>query len=286
MTSVPGLPLLISPEVLADLARESAAAARVQPSALEKDYYLTRLIWGLAQLLGPGALLKGGTLLSKVDLGFRRMSEDVDLVVPGTPEPNRRANAIRLNAVRDALRTVAPAAGLKLPFPHGDRTDRDAHVQWRLTYESEFGAQSILVEVSIRPVLLPPRRARLQQVLTAEIVTEAYCWALDELEARAEKVRAAYTRRAMRDYYDLQALADAGKDLTSREFITMVDQKLAELGAARVAEQPSAFGIPDTDRARLARRARDELATVVRIDEPPFDLDAMIARFDALWDKT
>ena len=54
----------------------------VAPEVVEKDYYLTRLIWAFAQVSGPNLLLKGGTLLSKVDLGYRRMSEDVDLVVP------------------------------------------------------------------------------------------------------------------------------------------------------------------------------------------------------------
>lgn len=44
--------------------------------------FLTRLIWALAQAFGNKLLLKGGTLLSKVDLGFHRMSEDVDMVMP------------------------------------------------------------------------------------------------------------------------------------------------------------------------------------------------------------
>jgi hypothetical protein len=39
---------------------------------MEKDFYLTRLIWAFAQELGDQMLLKGGTLLSKVDLGFFR----------------------------------------------------------------------------------------------------------------------------------------------------------------------------------------------------------------------
>ena len=76
------LPRLPDPALLADLCREVAATESVQPVTVEKDLYLTRLIWALAQELGDGLLLKGGTLLSKVDLGFRRMSEDVDLVIP------------------------------------------------------------------------------------------------------------------------------------------------------------------------------------------------------------
>jgi len=116
-------------------------------------------------------------------------------------------------------------------------------------------------------------------------VAGAYCWALDELEARAEKVRAAFTRREPRDYYDLQLLANAGKDLSSPEFVSVTDRKLAELGAQPLANQPARFGISDTERATFDRSARIQLATVVRVGEPQFDLDATIAYFDGLWGK-
>ncbi len=67
--------------VLADLSRETAAREGVQPQLVEKDFYLTRLLWALDERFGRDLLLKGGTLLSKVDLGFFRMSEDADLVL-------------------------------------------------------------------------------------------------------------------------------------------------------------------------------------------------------------
>ena len=79
------LPKLPERGLLADLCREAAARERLQPQLIEKDFYLTRLLWALGQVFGEELLLKGGTLLSKVDLGFLRMSEDADLVLPGTP---------------------------------------------------------------------------------------------------------------------------------------------------------------------------------------------------------
>ena len=107
-----------------------------------------------------------------------------------------------------------------------------------------------------------------------------------KLEARAEKVRAAFTRRAIRNYYDLEMLASAGKDLSSADFIAPVDAKLNEIGAPPLAEQGgAAFGMTATERSVLKRAAREELMTVLRVDALPFDVDAMIARFDALWNK-
>jgi hypothetical protein len=79
--------LLMLPELdaLADLCRETADKERLQPWSVEKDFFLTRLIWTLAEIHGDRLLLKGGTCLSKCDLGYHRMSEDVDLVIPGQP---------------------------------------------------------------------------------------------------------------------------------------------------------------------------------------------------------
>ncbi len=280
------LPPLIGRAHLADLAREMAAAERLQPVMVEKDYYLTRLIWALAQVLGERALLKGGTLLSKVDLGFLRMSEDVDLVLPGSAASRKRTNALRMNELRGALVVVAESVGVTLPFPHGERSERDAHAQWTLRYESDFGPQEILVEATLRPRLQAPRRRTLlKQLLGAELghLREAHCWALDEDEARAEKVRAAFTRRAIRDYYDLDSLAEAGKDFSSAPFVRMVDAKLAELDAPPLLQQPPAFGMTDAERNRLIRAAGDELRSVLRVNAPPFDLVAMLSRFDRLW---
>ena len=95
--SLPPLPDLA---LLADLCREAAARTGIQPQLIEKDFHLTRLLGMLGQLLGPGALLKGGTLLSKVDLGFFRMSEDADLVVPGEPSRIGRGRSFGLTRER------------------------------------------------------------------------------------------------------------------------------------------------------------------------------------------
>jgi len=162
MVSLPPLP---DRELLADLCRETAADVGVVPFAVEKDFYLTRLIWTLAQEFGDRLLLKGGTLLNKVDLGYRRMSEDVDLVIPRIPTRHKGINAAETNPVRDALRRLAPIVGLRLANHNGQAYERGAHVIWTLSYESTFGPQSIDLEVVLRPVLRPPRRAALGQLL-------------------------------------------------------------------------------------------------------------------------
>lgn len=282
------LPPLPDRELLADLCREAAAQHRVEPHLVEKDFYLTRVLWAIGQELGDKALLKGGTLLSKVDLGFFRMSEDADLVVPGTPSRNRGNNARKTNLVRDALKKNAPAIGVRLTHPGGEVHERSAHVKWTLDYDSSFGPQGILVECSIRPLLAAPREVKLRQLLTdrhAGDFSEAGCWALSADEARAEKVRAAFTREAIRDYYDLDRLADAKTDLTSQPFIRLVDAKLDELDREPLAKQPPRFALDASRRRSLETSLALELPSVLRADAPKFDLDATLARFDAMWGK-
>lgn len=280
------LPALPDRELLADLCREVAASESVQPFTVEKDLYLTRLIWSLAQEVGDRLLLKGGTLLSKVDLGYRRMSEDVDLVIPGMPTRHGGINAAATNPVRDALRRLAPTVGLRLENHNGEPSERGARVIWTLKYDSSFGPQSIDVEVAIRPVLRPPRRARLRQLLSDPLAgdySEAYCWALDTDEARAEKVRAACMREAIRDFYDLDQLLRAEKDFQSEAFRDLVDQKLAEEGEPPLADRPIVFGLTPSRRRSLNAQMIRGLQAVVRADDESFDLDTMLAKFNAIW---
>ena len=89
MMSVPRLP---DRELLAELCLETAASEGGLPFAVEKDFYLTRLIWALAQELGDRLLLKGGTLLSKVDLGYRRMHRSG---IRRAVRPRRHAGQVR-----------------------------------------------------------------------------------------------------------------------------------------------------------------------------------------------
>jgi len=282
MIQLPDLPEL---GLLADLCSEAAAKEHVPPFTVEKDFYLTRLIWALAQARGEQLLLYGGTLLSKVDLGYRRMSEDVDLLIPKKATTYRSTNIAETNQIRDTIRAVAPFAGLLLSNHNGDISEQGAHGIWSLAYASTFGPQSIHVEVSMRLPRRPPRRARLSQLLNDPHVgdySEAYCWALDADEARAEKVRAAFTREAIRDYYDLDQLLQAGKDFETEAFKLLVDQKLAESTAPPLSEQTESFGLTRTRRGALDRQLRSELRAVVRADAPPFDLDAMLRRFNDL----
>jgi predicted nucleotidyltransferase component of viral defense system len=280
------------PDHLADECRETAALEHLQPGAVEKDLHLTRLIWGLADVCGDTLLLKGGTCLSKVDIGYHRMSEDADLVIPWAGSLRYKStNSSRVNRIRDILRDLAPRLGMRFPNPEGERFGRNSHAIWEVHYDGRFPPTTIAVEVAMRPVLRPARRAALRQLLRGPLTegyADAYCWALDADEVRAEKVRAAYTRDApeIRDYYDLGLLADMGADFTSESFIDLVDRKLAELKRSPLTEMPPAFGLTAAQRQQLSGPGLIRLTSVLRTTEAPFNLDRVLAHFDGAWGRT
>jgi len=148
------------------------------------------------------------------------------------------------------------------------------------------------VEVSIRPVLRPPREVRLRQLLEDPLLGatgDPRCFALDASEACADKVRAAFTRDASRDFYDLDRLLDTGADLSSPQFVGLVDAKLAERRAeGRSARPPGKVVRPRCEPAPHVGGGPGErdLPGVLRADAPPFDLGAMLARFDRLWGRS
>jgi len=282
------LPELPSKEVLGDLAKEAAGEERVPPELIEKDFYLTRLLWALGQELEENVLLKGGTLLSKVDLQFLRMSQDIDLVLPGMASKFRAGNVRRMRGVGSVLSRTATMVGVSLNQPAGSIRESGRYSLWNLTYESVFPTPSIAVEVNIRPVLAPTRRVLLRQLLVdprAGDYREASCHALAADEARAEKVRAAFTRKEIRDFYDLERLLDAKADFTSASFVALVDQKLSETNAPPLNRQPRSFGLDAAGMRRLRQAIETDLNAVLRTDAPAFDLGRMLGRFDLLWAK-
>lgn len=286
------LPKLPDQQQLGDWCRETSSRERVQPWTVEKDFFLTRLIWGLAQVHEGNLLLKGGTCLSKVDLGYHRMSEDIDMTIPGIPTRHKAINVRPVNEVARSLRAIGQEVGIELIDFDGTRSEKGAHAIWEVRYPSFFLPASsaiITVEAAIRPVYLKPRKAHLLQLLPEDLLpgyAEAQCWALEFAEVRAEKVRAAFTREEpqIRDFFDLGLLARSGADMDSKEFRKLVDAKLAELSAVPLAEQPASFGLSPARRKAL-QADQKLLQSVVRIDEPAFDLQTVLDYYNHLWER-
>lgn len=220
------------------------------------------------------------------------MSEDADFVIPWPSSTNYRStNAIHTNRVRDTLRAIVSEVGVTQHSFDGERFDRASHIVWTIRYPSELSANregSILIEVTMRPVLRQARQARLGSILTGPLMAtydHAFCWAMGDAEVRAEKVRAAYTRRdpAIRDFYDLDLFRQVEADMNSDDVRGLVDAKLAELGRGTLAEQPPQFGLTSEQKRRLYRDIPRLLMPLLRSTDPPYDFDRTIRHYEELW---
>jgi hypothetical protein len=54
---------------------------RFSARLIEKDYYCSLVLRGMAEAFQQGLIFKGGTCLSKVHSDFYRLSEDLDFVI-------------------------------------------------------------------------------------------------------------------------------------------------------------------------------------------------------------
>ena len=97
--------------------RFTAARTRFAPRLIEKDYFCSVILRQLA-VGAPDLVFRGGTCLAKVHLGFFRLSEDLDFLVPipaDSKSAQRRERAAPLKHAVGGLEDQVP--GLRIVTP-------------------------------------------------------------------------------------------------------------------------------------------------------------------------
>jgi len=269
-----------------ELFRESLAytAARTGFVArfVEKDYYCTVLLRHLAAQ-APELVFKGGTCLAKVHVGFYRMSEDLDFVIPVELGCARSERSRRIaNAKRVLGEIEAPGTGVRLESP---LAGANASTQYAavVEYSSVLGTrrETIKLEIGLRePLLLPAERASARTLLLdplrGESIPAFELSCIAALEGLAEKLRAALTRRvpAIRDFYDLDHALRGGRlQPADPALLGMLRSKLAMPGNAAV-------DVSTERLAALRRQVEAELRPVLR--EPDFSVFDLDRAFELL----
>jgi len=253
---------------------------------VEKDYYCTILLDHLASSC-PELVFKGGTCLAKVHIGFFRMSEDLDFVIPVPADVARSERSRRAQNAKGAVEALERAIeGLRINSPLTGANSSTQYVA-EIAYPSVLGErqESIKVEIGLRePLLLPPvhavaRTLLLDPISGAEsgVTADLACIALPE--SMAEKLRAALSRRdpAIRDFYDIDHAIQTGRlQVADPQFLQMVRSKLAVPG------NPPADVSPDRLSA-LTRQVDAQLRPVLRQpDLEAFDLARAFAAVEAV----
>jgi predicted nucleotidyltransferase component of viral defense system len=248
---------------------------------VEKDYYCSLVLARLAEGDSLPLVFKGGTAFSKVYLGFYRLSEDLDFIIPVTDGMTRAERSRAAGPTREAVDALATIPGMAVETPLTGHNQSRQYIAV-LHYESAVGhsGAQVKVEVGLREPLLRDApagevRTLLTDPFTGRPGVEAFTVRVLAIEeAAAEKVRAALTRRepAIRDFYDLGQLAE-------RRAVEFLAPGVLELVAAklRVGGTPT----PDISPARLAvleDQVQAELRPVLpRRQFEAFDLGQSVA---------
>ncbi len=254
----------------------TAAETGFNPRLVEKDYFASFILEYITSHSSE-LTFKGGTCLSKVYVEFYRLSEDLDFSISISPDASRTARSKKIAPAKKHINKIAEK--LKDIEIETELTGHNESTQYIavLSYKSVLSSRSqkIKVEIGLREeLLLEPERREAKALLLDPIKEKRLnspikIEALSFIELTAEKLRAALTRRepAIRDYFDIDYIVEAGKlKLENREVIELLNKKLSVPGTGNI-------GISKDKFKELERQLATELKPVLRrTDFNRFDL--------------
>ena len=180
---------------------------------LEKDFYLTGLLWWIGKQI-PDLSFKWWTCLNKVHFPYFRLSEDLDFTLSAEnfTASQRKYKAHDIDTIFQQLASKLWRISKKPWHEELLKNKKYTYLTYEFWYKSIIsGTDNIKLEISYMPrQYIPSEKLPIQHIYT-DIITEVSlfpettiaCLSLDEMFS--EKVRAALTRRtpAIRDFYDI-----------------------------------------------------------------------------------
>lgn len=114
----------------------------VSPDVIEKDYYVTMMLRGLAEKL-PFIVFKGGTSLSKCHGLIKRFSEDIDITIDTALSQGQKKK------VKEAIVEIVQELGLKISNLMDTRSRRDYNC-----YMIEYNSVTAEILRAVRPTVI------------------------------------------------------------------------------------------------------------------------------------
>jgi predicted nucleotidyltransferase component of viral defense system len=282
--------LLIDKEKLKGMIPAIAAEHRFRQAIVEKDYYLTIILNSISLSLSGDIVFKGGTLLNKIHLNYHRLSEDLDFSYYGKMDLTARSNrSAAIAPIKEKMPGFLASLGLRSDKPQGEGFNSSKQYVFNILYPSVITGKEgkIKIEVSLRqkpydkPVLNVIRHFYKDPFTGENLIPERKILSLSLVEAVAEKLKAAITRKdpAIRDYYDLWHIAEAGFDFHKHHFLEIFKKKLNDENYH--GDFKDKFGLSEDKIDLLTRQIETDLIPVIRIDEV-FDLNKVFSRFNKI----
>ncbi len=269
------------PALFREAVNFTAAQTRFASRLIEKDYFCSVILQHLAAA-SPELIFKGGTCLAKVHVGFYRMSEDLDFVIPMPVDASRTDRSRRATKSKGVVAAIGKQlSGLRVITALTGANDSSQYTSI-IGYTSLIGPQeeTIKIEVGLRePLLLAAVRGEVKTLLLdpisgSPLAPTLLVPCLSREEAMAEKLRAALTRReaAIRDFYDVDhAVRRLGVRVRDPELVELLREKLAIPGNEPVDVSANRL-------AALKPQVESQLKPVLRAaDFVEFDLERAFA---------
>lgn len=199
---------------------------------LEKDFYLT-FVLGVISTSFPELIFKWWTCLNKVYLDYFRLSEDLDfdLILTGGDNVRKRTLKQYVQSFKEKFQEL----GLIVKGQESYTLKNNTRLKMDFTYISMVDAtqQEIKIEISVKdkkyltPVKMPIKSVFIDLFSENPLFETQQIACLDFKEAVAEKMRAALTRTAIRDFFDIRYIKQS-TDFVFDHIKDIVVHKLAE----------------------------------------------------------
>ncbi len=277
------------PDIFREALSYSEAVTGFTSSLIEKDYYCSLILQHFFDGDTP-LVFKGGTCLSKVHADFYRLSEDLDLVIPvavDMPRNQRRSKMDSIKSILSQVPAVIPGVAVSKKFSgHNESRQYIGCLEYPSAVMDK--QESIKIEIGIRePLLRPSVTGKTHTIIVnpfsgRPLLPLFTVRAMEMMEAYAEKIRAAFTRKepAIRDLFDLfYAVRKMKLDLDDQDFLIMVNKKLDVPGN-------TPFDISLEYKQKLGRQLESQLRPVLRpADFDRFNMDRAFELITRVTDK-
>ena len=183
-------------EAFLDVINTVATAKGLLTNIVEKDYYVTLMLRGLAERL-PFIVFKGGTSLSKCHRAINRFSEDIDLTIDVSLTQGQKKN------VKQAITNVSTLLGMKV-VNIDDIQSRKDYNRYVISYDSVLPTvstvptTSIILETSYKTISFPTKELEVSNYI-AETMGDANLEALKEMSLEAFSMKAQDVNRTLAD---------------------------------------------------------------------------------------
>lgn len=222
-----------------ELFEQTAIELAIDPSMVEKDWHVTRLLAFFSRMHIPGfqVVFSGGTALSKAHGLIQRFSEDVDFRVIAPGNPTRQNLSDFKNKVVEALRQ----SGYRV----GEPTARDGnrYFSFDIDYRTLFDPNDALrPHIKVEFKVVSPQIAAVQKPIQSLVnqlaqrppeVAGIAC--ATPIESAADKISALAWRipsRVRGEKYDDPAIVRHVYDLAMLESVVSADEQFPRLALA------------------------------------------------------